>query len=77
MNLSKKRRKKDAWFVALLALWASLTVLCYCRIIVFDGATIGGAMLFGFILTCSVLSLVQLLKIMYDKAYSTLAKEEV
>jgi hypothetical protein len=45
-------------------------------LIVFDGATLSGAMLLGFILAFSALSIVQLLKTMYDKAYSILTGED-
>lgn len=71
-----RERSKINGFVLLVALWIFFTVLSYSRIIVFDGTTVGAAMLLGFVLTCSVLSLVQLLKAMYDKAYPTLAEKD-
>lgn len=71
-----REKPKVGGFVLLVVLWIFFTVLCYCRIIVFDGTTVGGAMLLGFVLTCSVLSFVQLLKTMYDKAYPAIVDED-
>jgi len=71
-----KTKLRMCGFMMLLVLWLFLTMACYEKWIVFDGGTLGGAMLLGFILTCSVLSLVQLLKIMYDKAYPTLFEKD-
>lgn len=69
------RRVKTVGFILCLVLWAILSFLCYYKIIVFDTATIGGAMLSGFILSTSILSIISLLKKVYDGTYSDLAKE--
>jgi len=53
-----------------------MTFLCYSRIIVFDSSTLGGAMLLGFILTSSVLSIIHLLKMIYDRTYSALFEDD-
>ena len=70
------RRTSALGFVPVVIIWVSFTFLCYERLIVFDGSTLGGAMLLGFVLTCSVLSLLRLLKKMYDQAYLTLKGED-
>jgi hypothetical protein len=67
---------KFAGFVALILFWMLVTFLCFFHILVFDSSSLGGAMLSSFVLTSSVLGMVQLLKTIYDKAYKILLANE-
>jgi hypothetical protein len=67
---------KFGGFVLVIVFWTVLTILCYFRVVVFDSSGLGGAMLLSFVLTSSMLGIVQILKIMYDKAYSLLLDNE-
>jgi hypothetical protein len=70
------RKTKTCGFTLTIALWVILSILCYEGMIVFDPTTVSGAIILGFILTSSMLSLAQLLKAMYDKAYPILYGED-
>jgi len=50
-----------------IGVWILSTFLCYRGVLIFDNATLGGAMLSGFILTSSMLGTIHLLKIVYDR----------
>jgi hypothetical protein len=67
---------KTAGFVIVMGIWVWMTILCYFRVVAFESRTLGEAMLLGFILTSSVLGIIQLLKIVYDKTYAALAEEK-
>jgi hypothetical protein len=67
---------KTLGFVFLIGLWIILTFLCYCKVIVFDNTTLGGAMISGLVLATSILGVVRLLKAAYDAAYSTVVEEK-
>jgi len=69
------RQRKVLGFALVVGLWILLTFLCYFKVIIFDGATLAGAMLLGFILTSSALSIMHLLKMIYDRTYSALTDE--
>jgi glucan phosphoethanolaminetransferase (alkaline phosphatase superfamily) len=75
MKQREHTRTKNIWFIMLIALWFILTCLCYYRVIVFESTTIGGAMLFGFMLVSSVLSIIQMLKMLCDRTYAVLTEE--
>lgn len=62
-------------FFSVIGLWVVLTCLCYEGVIVFDNTTLGGAMLSSLILSSSILSIVRLLKMIYDGIYSTLTED--
>jgi hypothetical protein len=75
-TLNGKSRIRITGFLSVVILWILLTFFCYSTIIVFDSTTLGGAMLLGFILTSSVLSIIHLLKMIYDRTYSALTEED-
>jgi len=68
-------RSKDLGFILLVGLWTVFTLLCYYGVIVFDNTTLSGAMLSSLILSTSMLSIVRLLKMVYEVTYSALKKE--
>jgi hypothetical protein len=74
-TVSKMKRIKTLGFVLLITVWIFLTFLCYHKVIVFDNTTVSGAMLSGFILLTSILSIIRMLKIVYDGSYSALTDE--
>jgi uncharacterized membrane protein (DUF485 family) len=72
MKLKKKETKRIG-FVLVVALWLTFTFLCYFGVITFDSSTLGGAILSGFILASSTLGILQLLRIVYDRAFPVIA----
>lgn len=53
-------------FIALLALWVTMTAFCYYGVITFDSRGPEGAMLSGFIIAASILGMISALKVLYD-----------
>jgi hypothetical protein len=74
-NDAQAKNFKTTGFIFLVITWVILTYLCYHRIIAFETTTLGGAMLLSFILLSSILSVIQLLKMVYDRTYSALVEE--
>jgi hypothetical protein len=69
-------KRKTLGFLSVIALWSVLTCLCYQKIILIEGTTFSGAMLLGFILTSSVLGVLHLLKMIYDRTYSAFTEDD-
>lgn len=70
------KRIKTYGFILLTGLWLVLTLLCYCRMIVFDNTTLSGSMVSGLVLSTSILSVVRLLKAAYESTYSAIAEKK-
>lgn len=62
-------------FIILLALWMTMTILCYCGVITFDSRSLGGAILAGFILSASILGVIGALKVLYDQSWDRLSNK--
>jgi hypothetical protein len=67
---TKGRQTRIRWFVSVIGLWTLLSSLCYSGVVVIEGNTLGGAVLLGFVLTYSILGIVALLKIQFDRICS-------
>ena len=69
------KKIKAYGFISLIGLWLALTMLCYCKTIVFDNTTLSGSMISGLVLSTSVLGIVRLLRVLYETTYSAIVEE--
>ena len=62
-------------FLLFCVAWAMTTTLCYCGIITFDSRSLGGSMLSGLILSASLLTMISVLKILFDQFWDRFSKK--